>query len=42
MAEWQKELLNMDRLIHEKGLPPLTEPDREAIIRYLSRHAKSS
>ena len=41
MAEWQKELLNMDRLIHEKGLPPLTEPEREAIIRYLSRHAKS-
>ncbi len=41
MAEWQEELLNMDRLIHEKGLPPLTEPDRGAIIRYLSRHAKS-
>lgn len=41
MAEWEKELLNMDRLIHEKGLPPLTEPEREAIIRYLSDHAKS-
>jgi mono/diheme cytochrome c family protein len=41
MAEWEKELLNMDRLIHEKGLPPLTEREREAIIRYLSRHAKS-
>ena len=41
MAEWQEELLNMDRLIHEKGLPPVTEREREAIIRYLSRHSKS-
>jgi len=41
LAEWQEELTRMDRLIHEKGLPPMTEPEREAIIRYLSRHAKS-
>ena len=41
MEEWQEVLQRMDRLIHESGLPPLTEPKREAIIRYLSRHAKS-
>lgn len=41
MAEWQEVLPKMDRLIHERGLPPLTEPEREAIIRYLSHHAKS-
>ena len=41
LAEWQEELTRMDRLIHEKGLPPLTGPEREAIIRYLSQHAKS-
>jgi hypothetical protein len=42
MAEWQEVLPKMDRLIHERGLPPLTEPEREAIIRYLSCHAKRS
>lgn len=42
MEEWQKELSRMEGLMREKGLPPLTEPEREAIIRYLSRHAKSS
>jgi len=41
MAEWQEVLPRMDRLIRERGLPPLTEPEREAIIRYLSHHAKS-
>ena len=41
MAEWQEVLPKMDRLLRERGLPPLTEPEREAIIRYLSRHAKS-
>ena len=41
MEEWQEVLQRMDRLIHESALPPLTEPEREAIIRYLSRHAKS-
>ncbi|TKB94904.1 MAG: hypothetical protein E8D41_02780 [Nitrospira sp.] len=41
MAEWQKELSKMEGLMREKGLPPLTEPEREAIIRYLTRHAKS-
>jgi hypothetical protein len=41
MAEWQEVLPKMDGLIREKGLPPLTEPEREAIIRYLIRHAKS-
>jgi mono/diheme cytochrome c family protein len=42
MEEWQKELSRMEGLMREKGLPPLTEPEREAIVRYLSRHAKSS
>lgn len=41
MKEWQDVLPTMDHLIHESGLPPLTKPEREAIIRYLSRHAKS-
>lgn len=40
MAEWQKELTLMEDLMREKQLPPLTDPDREAIIRYLSRYAK--
>lgn len=42
MAEWQKELTLMEGLMREKQLPPLTDPEREAIIRYLSRHAKVS
>jgi hypothetical protein len=41
MVEWQEVLPKMDRLIRERELPPLTEPEREAIIRYLSHHAKS-
>jgi len=41
MEEWQEVLPTMDRLIHESGLTPLTDPEREAIIRYLSHHAKS-
>lgn len=41
MAEWQDVLPQMDRLMRESGLPTLTEPEREAIIRYLSHHAKS-
>jgi hypothetical protein len=41
MTEWQEVLTKMDRLIHESGLPPLTELEREAIIHYLSDHAKS-
>jgi hypothetical protein len=41
MAEWQEVLPKMDRLIRERELPPLTEPEREAIIRYLTHHAKS-
>jgi len=41
IAEWQEVLPKMDRLIREKGLPPLTQPERETIIRYLSQHAKS-
>ena len=40
MAEWQEVLPKMERLIREKRLAPLTEPDRDAIFRYLSRHAK--
>lgn len=39
--EWQKEVSRMEGLMREKGLPPLTDPEREAINRYLSRHAKS-
>jgi mono/diheme cytochrome c family protein len=41
MAEWQEILPKMDRLIRERGFPPLTEPEREAIIRYLIHHEKS-
>jgi len=41
MAEWREVLPKMDELRREAGLPPLAEPDREAIIRYLSRQAKS-
>ena len=41
LAEWQEILPKMESLIREKGLMPLTEPEREAIIRYLSHHAKS-
>lgn len=41
MTEWQEVLPQMERLMHKKGLPPLTELEREAINRYLSRHAKS-
>ena len=41
MAEWQKELSRMEDLMHETGLQPLTESEREAINRYLSRHAKA-
>ena len=41
LAEWQKEVSRMEGLMREKGLPPLTDPEREAIVRYLSRHAKS-
>jgi len=40
-AEWHEVLPKMDGLILEKGLPPLTNPEREAITRYLSLHAKS-
>jgi hypothetical protein len=41
MAEWQEVLPKMDGFIRERGFPPLTMPEREAIIRYLSHHAKS-
>lgn len=40
LEEWQKEVARMEGLMREKGLPPLTDSDREAIMRYLSRHAK--
>ena len=39
-AEWQEVLPRMERLMHEKGLSPLTDLERQAINRYLSRHAK--
>lgn len=41
MAEWLDILPKMDRLIRERALPPLTEMERESIIRYLTSHAKS-
>jgi hypothetical protein len=41
MAEWQQVLPKMELLMRERGLPPLTELEREVIIRYLSHHAKS-
>jgi hypothetical protein len=30
----------MEGLMREKGLPPLTDQDREAIFRYPALHAK--
>jgi hypothetical protein len=41
LAEWKEVLPKMERLIQESGLSSLTDPEREAIIRYLSGHAKS-
>ena len=41
MAEWQDLLPRMEQLMRKKGLPPLTDSEREAINRYLNRHAKS-
>lgn len=41
LAEWQEVLPKMDHLIRESGLPLLKGQEREAIIRYLSQHAKS-
>lgn len=40
MVEWQEELTRMESLMREKGLQPLTDPEHEAITRYLNRHAK--
>lgn len=40
MAEWEKEVSRMEGLMREKGLPSLTELEREAIFRYLRLHAK--
>lgn len=40
MAEWQEILPRMEQLMREKELAPLTDVEREAINRYLSRHAK--
>ena len=41
MKEWEEIMLKMERLISDRGLTPLTESDRGAIVRYLSLHAKS-
>ena len=41
MMEWQEELARMESLMREKGIQPLTDPERESITRYLNRHAKS-
>ena len=40
MAEWQEVLPKMDGLIRERALPPLTEMERQTIIRYLSSHCE--
>lgn len=42
MAEWQEVLPKMDRIAREHGIPPMTEDERAAILRYLERHSKSS
>ena len=42
MAEWEILLPKMEGLINERGLPPLTQAEREAIMRFLQGHAKSS
>jgi hypothetical protein len=34
MAEWENILPKMEQLIRERGLAPLGESEREAIIRY--------
>lgn len=41
IAEWEHILPKMEQLIRERGLAPLGESEREAIIRYLGQHAKS-
>ena len=41
VEEWLEVLPKMERLMRERGQPPLTKPERDAIVRYLSRHAKS-
>ncbi|MCP9468704.1 MAG: hypothetical protein NNA31_01755 [Nitrospira sp.] len=40
LEEWKKEIARMEGLMREKGLPPLTDQDREAIFRYLALHAE--
>lgn len=40
MVQWQEEVARMEGLMREKGMQPLTDPKREAITRYLNRHAK--
>jgi hypothetical protein len=40
MVQWQEEVARMEGLMREKGMQPLTDPEREAITRYLNRHAK--
>ena len=41
MSEWQEIVPRMDRLIGEQGLAPLSQAEREAIMRYLRQHAKA-
>jgi len=38
--EWEPIVSDMTHKIREKGLPPLSMDEREAILRYLERHAK--
>lgn len=39
--EWEAILPQMEQLIRERGLRPVDELEREAILRYLRQHAKS-
>lgn len=39
MAEWETLLPKMEQLIGKRGLAPLGESERDAIIRYLGQHA---
>jgi mono/diheme cytochrome c family protein len=42
MDEWKRLLPDMERRIQERGLPPLTNDERQAIVHYLEQHSKPS
>lgn len=39
ITEWKPIVVGMADKIRQKGLPPLTIPERAAILRFLERHA---